>query len=281
MIKANSADMQYQNLCQEILLEGHNIDNPRTGKYCKTIINADFVYDVGKGEYPIITTRKAGYKFAIAEFLGYIKGLTNASDFADEGTKTWFANANDNKAWLRNPERKGHNDMGKVYGAVARDFGGIDLFRKVINNLRCGIDDRGEIITFWKPDEFYKGCLRPCMHSHQFSILGDTLYLTSVQRSVDVPLGLVANMQQCYVFLAMMAQVTGLKAGKCYHKMVNCHVYEDQVELLREQTKRTPVRCAPRLVINPDVKNLEDFTIMDFTLENYISHDPIKYPFSA
>jgi len=276
----NKADTQYRDLCQRIITEGVNIPNPRTGKFCRTVINADFVYDVGKGEYPIISTRKAGYKFAIAELLGYIRGYSSAKDFRKVGCKTWDANANLNKAWLANPHRKGKDDMGKVYGAVARDFGGIDLWDGVVSDLSKGIDNRGEIVTFWKPDDFYRGCLRPCMHSHQFSILDDTLYLNSTQRSVDVPLGLVANMQQCYVLLAIMAQVCGLKAGKVFHKLVNCHLYEDQIELMKKQLQRTPVHCKPRLNINRDVMKLEDFTLQDFKLANYLSHEPIKYPFS-
>src|SRR5690606_39876414 len=82
----------------------------------------------------------------------------------------------------------------------------VDQLRKVVDNLSRGIDDRGEIITFYNPGEFHLGCLRPCMHTHNFSLLGDTLHLTSYQRSCDVPLGLNFNQVQVFVFLALRSE---------------------------------------------------------------------------
>jgi thymidylate synthase len=172
---------------KRILDEGYMIPNERTDNDCLTVINIDMYYNVGKGEVPLVTTRKAGIKLPVAELLGYIRGYTDAQQFADIGAKTWFANANDNVAWLNNPNRKGENDLGMIYGAVAKnwptaDGGTIDLFHKVYNNLKVGKDDRGEIISFWNPGLFDKGCLRPCMYEHIFSIVNGTLDLTSTQR---------------------------------------------------------------------------------------------------
>lgn len=275
---------QYLDLCQRILDEGEWITNERTGKRCLTVINADLVYDVGAREFPLVTTRKSYWKSAIAEMLGYLRGHTSAAYFRELGTKTWDANANENAAWLNNPHRKGEDDMGRVYGAIGRDFGGIDLLTKVYNNLRQGIDDRGEILTFWKPDEFDQGCLRPCMFQHHFSLVGDTLRLTSYQRSCDVSLGLVFNMPQVYFLLAIMAQITHKKAGKAYHKIVNAHIYEDQVELMREQVKREPFE-SPEFYMNPNIWTLEDLetwvTVDDFEVDEYQHHPPIEYPFSV
>ena len=129
------------------------------------------------------------------------------------------------------------------------------------------------------------GCLRPCMYSHHFSLLDDTLYLNSTQRSCDVPLGLTFNMVQVYFLLAIIAQITGHKPGKAYHKIVNAHIYEDQVELMRDvQLKREPLEL-PTLKINPDIKTLEDLETWvstdDFEIEGYQHHDPIQYPFSV
>lgn len=277
-------EQQYLDLAKKVILEGTPIYNERTGKTCYTIINADLEYDVGNREFPILTTKQTFWKAAVAELIGYLRGYTNASDFRELGTKTWDANSNKTKAWLDNPVRKGTDDMGKVYGAIAKDFGGIDLIHKVYNNLNNGIDDRGEIITFWKPDDFDKGCLRPCMFQHHFSLLGDTLHLNSYQRSVDVPLGLPFNMIQCYVLLELMAQITGHKAGKVYHKLVNVHVYEDQVEILKEQITRTPKYNNTEFTINPVIQSLEDIetwvTLEDFLLDGYEHQGKLVFPFS-
>lgn len=281
---------QYLELCQRIVDDGVWIENKRTNKRCLTVVNADLTFDVANNQFPLITTRKSFWKSAIAELLGYIRGYDNAADFRALGTKTWDMNANNNLAWLNNPYRKGEDDMGRVYGVQGRswqksDGSTIDQLRKIVDNLSEGIDDRGEILTFYNPGEFDMGCLRPCMHTHTFSLLGDTLYLTSYQRSCDVPLGLNFNQVQVYTLLALMAQITGKKPGQAYHKIINAHIYEDQLSLLRDvQLTRTPF-ASPKLIINPKIKSLEDLetwvTMDDFEVIGYEHHEAIKYPFSV
>ncbi|MBD3634431.1 MAG: thymidylate synthase [Methylophaga sp.] len=281
---------QYLALCQRIIDEGEWIENKRTGKRCLTVINADLEYDVANNQFPLITTRKSYWKAAIAEMLGYLRGYDNAADFRAIGCKTWDANANDNPDWLNNPHRQGEDDMGRVYGVQGRrwqkpDGSTLDQLQKIADHLKQGIDDRGEILTFYNPGEFDMGCLRPCMHTHTFSVLGDTLYLTSYQRSCDVPLGLNFNQVQVFFLLKIMAQISGLKPGKAYHKIVNAHIYEDQLELMRDvQLKREPFP-SPKLHINPQIQSLQDLetwvTLADFEVEGYEYHPPIAYPFSV
>ncbi|MEA3302041.1 MAG: thymidylate synthase [Pseudomonadota bacterium] len=281
---------QYLDLCERIIQEGEWIENRRTGKRCLTVINADLTYNVTDNEFPLVTTRKSYWKSAIAELIGYLRGYSSAADFRALGTKTWDANANENRAWLNNPYRNGEDDMGRVYGVQGRswkkpDGGAVDQLRKIVDDLSSGIDDRGEILSFYNPGEFHMGCLRPCMHTHTFSLLGETLYLTSSQRSCDVPLGQNFNQVQVFAFLKLMAQITGKQPGMAYHKIVNAHIYEDQLELMRDlQLKRTPYP-PPQLHINPDIKTLEDIetwvTLDDFEVSGYRHHEPIKYPFSV
>lgn len=280
---------QYLQLCQRIVDEGIWVENARTGTRCLTVINTDLEYDVGNNQFPLLTTRKSYYKAAIAELLGYLRGYDSAAQFRAIGCNTWNANANENQAWLDNPHRKGEDDMGRVYGVQGRrwqkpDGSTLDQLAKIVSNLSKGIDDRAEILTFYNPGEFELGCLRPCMHTHTFSLLGDKLYLTSYQRSCDVPLGLNFNQVQCFVLLALMAQITGHKAGKAYHKIANAHVYENQLELLKLQLQREPYP-SPRLTINPEIRSLTDLetwvTTDDFVLHDYQFHPAIKYPFSV
>ena len=165
------------------------------------------------------------------------------------------------------------------------DGSSLDQLAKLVDNLSRGIDDRGEILTFYNPGEFELGCLRPCMHTHTFSLLGDTLYLTSYQRSCDVPLGLNFNQIQVFALLALIAQITGKTPGLAYHKIVNAHIYEDQLELMRTvQLKRAPF-ASPLLHINPDIKSLKDIetwvSMDDFEVEGYEHHEAIAYPFSV
>ncbi len=281
---------QYLELCQRVIESGEWVENSRTGKRCLTVINADLEYDLSNGLLPILTTKKLFWKAAIAEMLGYLRGYTSAADFRSIGCNTWNANANENPAWLANPFRQGVDDMGRCYGAQGRDWRNpegepVDQLQNVYDDLRQGIDNRSEIVTFMNPGERDRACLNSCMHTHTFSILGGKLYLTSYQRSDDLPLGHGFNQVQVGWLLMIMAQITGLRPAKAFHKIVNAHVYEDQVDLLRDvQLKRDPLPL-PKLEINPRIKTLKDLetwvTTDDFELVGYQHHPAIKYEFTV
>lgn len=192
---------QYLDLLQRVVNEGVWIENKRTQTRCKTIINADLTYDVDEGKFPLLTTRKAFYRQAIGEMLGYLRGYTSTEQFHKLGVKTWDANAA-NPVWQKNPVCKGITDLGKIYGAAGntvpyleysrtRPESGllmvypgaeINVLQNIIKSLKEGNDNRGLIWNFWNPGLFHLGCLRPCMYEHQFSLVGDTLYLNSTQR---------------------------------------------------------------------------------------------------
>lgn len=279
-----SPEKQYLKLCEQIIEFGEWVYNERTGKRCLTIPNATMYYSE---DIPVLTTKQVTVNSAIAEIIGYLRGYTDASEFDRIGTKTWYANANQTKAWLDNPNRKGENDMGKVYGATAKDFNGVNLIKKVVDDLISGKDDRGEIITFWNPADFDKGCLRPCLMQHHFTILNDKLYLTSYQRSGDVPLGIPFNMIQVWFLLKLMCYVTGFKFGRATHHIVNAHIYEDQLEILKEQQlTRKPLKIKPKFEFTDKIKTFDDILIDNlvakdyYTLTGYEHQGKIVFPFS-
>jgi len=282
---------EYLQLCQRVVDDGIWVTNKRTGKRCLTVIGATLEYDLSKKTLPLLTTKKVAWKPAIAEMLGYLRGYTSAADFRAIGCNTWNANANQNEAWLNNPHRKGIDDMGRCYGAQGRDWRNpenesIDQLKKIYNDLRNGYDDRSEILSFTNPGERDRACLNACIHTHTFSVLDGTLYLTSDQRSDDLPLGHAFNAVQLSWLLLIMAQITGLKPGKAFHHIINAHIYEDQLDvMINTQLTRTPYDNKATLVINPKIKTLEDLetwvTLDDFQVVNYAHHDAIKYPFSV
>lgn len=292
-------EKQYLDALEYIYKYGKDLPNERTGNDCRTVINIDLTYDATTNKAPIITTRKAPTILPIAELLAYIRGARSAADMRALGTKSWDENANVNESWLANPNRQGEDDLGLIYGAVAKDWPitdsitatgsshgveTIDLFEKVYSNLKKGKDDRGEIITFWNPGMFHLGCLRPCMYEHQFSLLGDDLYLNSTQRSSDWPLGTVANMVQVWLLLRLMAQITGKNPVIARHRNVNSHIYANQLPLVPAQLGREML-AEPTIDINPDIKTLEDVrtwvTPADFKVTYPEFHPKIDYPFSV
>lgn len=263
-----SFESDYLQATKDILDKGTWCFNERTGTWCKALFNVDFEYDV---EAPLLTTKRCYPVSAVAEMIGYLRGYTDASDFEAIGAKTWHKNANENVQWLHNHHRKGFNDTGKIYGAVAKDFGGIDTIRKVFNHIAQGIDDRGEIISFWKPDDFDKGCLRPCMYDHHFVVIGDTINLRSTQRSGDFMLGVPFNAIQCWFLLNLAAKVSGKKVGKCTHKVTNAHIYDVHMNGVEELLSREPSEDNGSIVINPWVESFEDVLDKGHHAREYIT----------
>lgn len=265
---------QYLDALKTILEKGEWVENPRTGMRCLTKINVDLRYNVSKGSFPMLTTRKVGIRTAIGEILGYIRGYTNIKQFHALGVKSWDANAN-NPVWLANPNWAEEGDLGLIYGGVANNAPWIEYgryntdkliattpmgnpFYKIYEKLKNGEDDRRLIWSFWMPNMFKLGCLAPCMYEHQFSLINDKLYLNSTQRSGDMPIGVGSvNMVQCYFILWLMAYLTGKEPMMAYHRIVNAHIYENQIEGVKQQLENKVSRLKPKLVC------LRDFTIED------------------
>jgi thymidylate synthase len=284
-----SAEVQYLDLLRTTMEHGHDIRNDRTGMVCRTVTVAVMYNNVGGGEFTLTTTRKSYWRKAIRELCGYFRGFNSAAQFRDLGTDSWDINANETRAWLDNPHRKGTDDIGLVYGGVAKrwpthDGHTMDLFKKVYTNLKAGVDDRGEIVTFWNPGLFELGALRPCMYSHTFTLLGDTLHMTSTQRSSDAFLGVNWNMMQCYVFLAVMAKITGHKPGWVKHDHNNFHIYENHFEQVTEQLSRDPYEM-PTIKLSDRITDwdyvVNHMTDEDFEVIGYQSHPPISGKMSA
>ncbi|PHR58722.1 MAG: thymidylate synthase [Robiginitomaculum sp.] len=273
---------QYLDLCLKAL--GGSLKENRTGINTIGYIGDFCQYDLAEG-FPAVTTKRLAFKSVVAEMLGFLRGYDSAQQFRQLGSAVWDANANKNKQWTGNENRKGTDDLGRIYGVQARRWkGGIDQLKSCVENLSKGIDTRREIVTHWNPAEMAEMALPPCHLLYQFSIDNGKLCLSMYQRSCDVPLGVPFNIAGYSWLLSVIAQITGLKVGTFNHFMVDIHIYVNQIDGLLEQVKRKP-KPLPTLIINPRIKTLEDLetwvTVDDFELKNYDHHNHIKYPFAV
>lgn len=287
---------QYIKISKNCIANGEMVFNERTKKSCLTIANQHMTYDVENNVLPLDTTRKSFWKAAVAELLGHMRGYDNAEDYAKLGARTWYKDANECVQWLENPNRKGENDCGIIYGGIANNIpflryddnntgnlvqsGSFNTLAKIYKDLKAGKDDRGEIWNFWQPSLFHLGCIRPCMYSHHFTLINGKLWLESTSRSGDGSLGINFNSVQAFALLAIMAQITGNKAMEVKHNITNFHIYEPHIENFKEQMEREPFP-APTFHINPEIKTLEDVltwvTPDDFWIEGYEHHDAVDY----
>jgi thymidylate synthase len=284
----NNFEEQYLRILRNAVDSTSVRHNERTGKRCHFYHGDMMKFDLSDGDFPVLTTKKMAVKAMVGELLGFIRGVDNAKDFRDLKCNFWNANANETVDWLENPNRKGEDDLGRIYGVQARDWTApdgtkVDQLRTVIDKIQNRVDDRRLIVTHWNPGEVPLQALPPCHMTYQFGIDGDVLDLCMYQRSCDVPLGIPMNIASYALLLRLVAQITGMGAGVFTHMMWNIHVYDDQLEGCHTQLAREPFD-PPKIWINPEIKTLEDLetwvTPDDFKLIDYKYHDAIKYPFS-
>ena len=250
---------QYLNLLQDILDNG-TVKDDRTGTGTKSIFGHQMRFNLEEG-FPLITTKKLHLKSIIHELLWFLKGDTNVHYLQENGVRIWNEWADEN------------GDLGHVYGYQWRSWpdyngGHIDQIKEVIRQIKETPNSRRIIVSAWNVADLDKMNLPPCHLLFQFYVADGRLSLQLYQRSADTFLGVPFNIASYALLLMMVAQVTRLKAGDFVHTTGDTHLYLNHLEQARLQLTREP-RPLPRMVINPDVKDLFDFKYEDFKLEDY------------
>jgi len=250
---------QYLDLCRRILDEGVKKED-RTGTGTISVFGHQMRFNLEDG-FPLLTTKKLHLKSIIYELLWFLQGDTNVKYLQEHGVRIWneWADAN--------------GELGPVYGHQWRSWpdysgGTIDQISKVVDMIRNNPDSRRMIVSAWNVAEVDKMALPPCHTIFQFYVANGRLSLQLYQRSADTFLGVPFNIASYALLLQMMAQVTGLKAGDFVHTFGDVHIYTNHIEQVKLQLTREP-KPLPRMVINPDVKNIFDFKYEDFQLEGY------------
>ena len=255
---------QYLDLLDRILNEGVRKED-RTGTGTLSIFGNQMRFNMKDG-FPLLTTKKLHLKSIIHELLWFLKGDTNVKYLQENGVRIWNEWADEN------------GELGLVYGHQWRawpDYSGgvIDQISNVVNQIRHTPDSRRMIVSAWNVAEVDKMALPPCHTMFQFYVAEGKLSLQLYQRSADTFLGVPFNIASYALLLMMMAQVTGLEAGDFVHTTGDTHLYLNHIEQAKIQLTRTP-RPLPRMLLNPDVKDIFGFRYEDFTLEGY---DPLPH----
>lgn len=257
---------QYLDLLDRILTEGIKKED-RTGTGTISVFGNQMRFNLEEG-FPLLTTKKLHLKSIIYELLWFLRGDTNIKYLKDHGVSIWDEWADEN------------GELGPVYGHQWRSWpdengGTIDQIQNVVNKIKNNPDSRRMIVSAWNVAEVERMALPPCHTMFQFYVANGRLSLQLYQRSADTFLGVPFNIASYALLLQMMAQVTGLKAGDFIHTTGDTHLYLNHIEQAKLQLTRAP-RPLPRMVINPDVKDIFDFKYEDFQLEGYDPWPHIK-----
>lgn len=259
---------QYLDLLSRIMTEGVKKED-RTGTGTLSVFGHQMRFDMADG-FPLLTTKKLHLKSIIYELLWFLRGDTNVRWLQEHGVRIWNEWADD------------AGELGPVYGHQWRswpdyDGGTIDQIAQVVDTLKHNPDSRRMIVSAWNVAEVNRMALPPCHTLFQFYVADGRLSLQLYQRSADMFLGVPFNIASYALLLMMVAQVTGLRPGDFVHTTGDTHIYLNHTEQVSLQLSREP-RPLPRMLLNPDVTNLFDFSYDDFRLEGYDPHPHIKAP---
>ncbi|MBX2805615.1 MAG: thymidylate synthase [Hyphomicrobiales bacterium] len=239
----------------------------RTGVGTLGIFGYQMRFDLAEG-FPLVTTKKLHLKSIIHELLWFLSGDTNIRYLRENGVRIWDEWADEN------------GDLGPVYGKQWRswpsiDGVSIDQIAQLVDGLKRDPYSRRHIVSAWNPAEIGAMALPPCHCLFQFHVAESRLSCQLYQRSADIFLGVPFNIASYALLTLMVAQVTGLKPGEFIHTFGDAHLYLNHLEQAELQLAREP-RSLPRLIINPDVSSIFDFSDDDCRLEGYEAHPHIK-----
>ena len=255
---------QYLDLLQRIVNEGTRKED-RTGTGTLSVFAHQMRFNLEE-EFPLLTTKKLHLKSIIHELLWFLKGDTNVKYLQENGVRIWNEWADEN------------GELGPVYGHQWRSWpnyngGHVDQIQDIVNALKNNPDSRRMIVSAWNVAEVDQMALPPCHCLFQFYVANGKLSLQLYQRSADTFLGVPFNIASYALLTMMMAQVSGLKPGDFIHTTGDTHLYLNHLEQAKLQLSRTP-RALPKMLLNPDVKDLFAFRFEDFELKDY---DPLPH----
>lgn len=257
---------QYLELLRHVMADG-NDKSDRTGTGTRSVFGYQMRFDLNEG-FPLLTTKKLHLRSIIYELLWFLRGDTNIGYLHDHKVTIWdeWADADGN--------------LGPVYGKQWRSWAcpdgrNIDQISQLIGQIKANPDSRRLLVCAWNVADVEKMALPPCHILFQFYVADGKLSCQLYQRSADIFLGVPFNIASYALFTMMVAQCCGLKYGEFIHTLGDAHIYNNHREQVRLQLTREP-RPLPKMLLNPEKKDIFGFEYEDFTLVDYDPHPHIK-----
>jgi len=288
----NLEEKQYLRLISKIIDNGH-LQHGRNGHvYSST--GESMRFSLKNNTIPLLTTKKVAWKTCLKELLWFIRGDTNNKNLKEQNVTIWNGNATREYLDSRNLQHLKEDDLGPVYGhqwrfwnaPYSKEFGclktyegkGIDQLQNIIDTLNHPTErySRRIIMSAWNPEQLDEMALPPCHVLSQFKVTNnDELTCILYQRSGDVGLGVPFNIASYSFLTHLLANHCNLKAGEFIHFIGDAHIYDDHCDILKQQITREPYSF-PQLIIDNTYDDINEYSLEDFSLENYKYYDTLK-----
>ncbi|MFZ4404426.1 MAG: thymidylate synthase [Pseudobdellovibrionaceae bacterium] len=257
---------QYHDLLKLVLDQGLQ-KSDRTGTGTLSLFGHQMRFALDQG-FPLLTTKKLHTRSIFHEVLWFLKGDTNIRYLQENKVTIWDEWADEN------------GNLGPVYGQQWRawqtpDGRSLDQISNVIEQIKKNPDSRRLLVVAFNPADVDKMALPPCHAFFQFYVANGRLSCQLYQRSADIFLGVPFNIASYALLTHMVAQVCDLQVGDFVHTLGDAHLYSNHIEQAQLQLTRTP-KPLPRLILNPKIKNIFDFTYEDIQITDYNPDPGIK-----
>ena len=282
------AEDDYLDLLHTVINSGEQRDGERTGVGTKSRFMAWLTFDLREG-FPLLTTKKVNFNAVASELLWFIEGSDDERRLAEihygkpreelvGKTTIWTANADAQGVALGYENTDTVKKLGPVYGVQWRNWNGIDQLAKLIEQIKTNPQSRRHILSAWNVSDIDAMALPPCHTFSQFYVTNQgELNCNLYQRSADLFLGVPFNIASYALLTHMIAQVCDLKVGEFVHTIGDAHIYMNHMNAIEEQLSRAEdIRAFPKIKLNPNIKNIDDFTMNDFEIIGYDPHPFIK-----
>src|SRR5574344_533507 len=277
----------YLKLLDHILTNGQKCHN-RTG--IDTIAVSGYMFEHNmKDGFPLLTTKKMGYKTIFSELNFFIQGMNSKKWLQENKNHIWDEWCNPQKVPYAHDEATkakmaAEDDLGLIYGVQWRNFDaypdkgikGTDQLKKLVDTMKTDPTSRRMIVSAWNPNQLDQMALPPCHVGYQVICYPETntMDLIWCQRSVDTMLGLPYNIASYACLLHLLCLETGYTPGKLIGMLGNVHIYENHIDGAKLQMTRTPHKLPT--IRTDNFTSIFNWKYTDTTIENYEHDDAIK-----
>lgn len=297
-------ESQYLELVSRVISSGESRpDRTGTGTLALFAPQPCLRFDLSNGTLPLLTTKRVFFRGVLEELLWFVAGKTDSQLLTDKGVHIWDGNGSRDFLDARGLHHRRTGDLGPVYGFQWRHFGaqykdcdtdytgqGVDQLRDVIHKIQHNPTDRRILLSAWNPKDLALMALPPCHMFCQFFVSNLDAYARGegkkhlscqmYQRSCDLGLGVPFNIASYALLTYMVAKVTDCEPKQLTLAMGDAHVYKDHIEPLKLQLQRQPLPF-PKLSIQRNITDIDDFTFDDFNVVGYKCHPKIDMKMSV